>query len=54
MQNYRRELAGLLKYLQRAPARDHEVFRDYFEPIRASGPVQDMRIVNRPKTDAVT
>ncbi len=54
MKNDRRELAGLLQYLQRSPARNHEVFRDHFEPVRASGLVQNVRIVNCPKTDAVT
>src|SRR5216683_312110 len=54
MKDDRRQFAGLLQYLQRPTARDHEVLRNYFEPVGAGGPVQDMRIVNRPKTDAVT
>jgi len=54
MKNDWREFARFLQNLERAPARDHEVFRDYFEPVRASRPVENMRIVNRPKTDAVT
>jgi len=54
MKNDRSELAGLFQYLQRAPARDHEVFRDYFEPVRTSRFVQNVRIVNGPQTDTVT
>jgi hypothetical protein len=54
MKNDWRQFAGLLQYLQRPTARDHEVLRNYFEPVGAGGPVQDMRIVNGPKTDAVT
>jgi hypothetical protein len=54
MKDDRREFASLLQYLERPPACDHEVFRDYFEPVCASRPVENMRIMNRPKTDAVT
>jgi len=54
MKNDRREFAGLLQYLQRAAAGNHEVFRDHFEPVRTSRPVQNVWVVNGPKTDAVT
>ena len=53
MKNDRREFAGLLQYLQRPAAGNHEVFRDYFEPVRARRPVQNVRVVNGPKTDTV-
>ena len=53
MKDDRRELPGFFEYLKRPTARNHEVFRDYFKPVGAGGPVQDMRIVNGPKTDAV-
>ena len=49
-----RELPSFLEYLKRPTAGNHEVFRDYFEPVRARRPVENMRIVNGPKTDAVT
>ena len=54
MKHDRRQFTGLFQYLQRPAARDHEVFRNYLEPVRASGPVQNVRVVNGPKTDAVT
>jgi hypothetical protein len=54
MKNDWRQFAGLLQYLQRPTARDHEVLRNYFEPVYASRPVQHVGVVNGPKTDAVT
>ena len=54
MKNYWRELAGLLQYPQRPPASNHEVLRDHFEPVRTRCLVENARIVNGPKTYAVT
>ena len=53
MKDDRRELPGFFEYLKGPTARNHEVFRDYFKPVGAGSPVQDMRIVNSPKADAV-
>ncbi len=54
MKNDWRELASFLQYLQRPPARNHKVFRDHFEPVRACCLIQNVRIVDGPKADAVT
>src|SRR3954462_2428056 len=43
---------NLIEDLQRTPAIDHEIFRDYFEPIDQWLAAQDVVVMRRAQSDA--